>query len=329
MSRPPSGYVRHALTKLGASFGAALLAVTLLSPAHAAPPAAAADPEGTVVQELVVTAKAGGPAWWRVSSGAGTVYILGTVDALPKGQAWDTALLRRRLAGANVFIGPPEVTAGLGDIFALLSLRRHFRSRAPVEDTLPADLRARFLADRPRLSRDPHAYSHWTSLAAGLVMVDDFRKQAHLARDEPVGTITRLARAQGVKVTAAGRYKAVPLLRAAEAGLAAAGPACMADSLDEIEAGPARIRIAAEGWTRGDVAAALSAQRGYEKCLASLPEGADVVTTAMADTTTAISAALARPGHGVAAVNLRLLLAQGGVLQRLRAKGYTVTTPEG
>jgi hypothetical protein len=309
-------------------FLGALVALALIpsTPLTAAPPAI--DPEGTVVQELVVTAKAGGPAWWRVSSGAGTVYILGTVEALPKGQGWDKTLLRRRLAGATVFIGPPEVTAGLGDIFALLSLRRHFRSRTPVEDTLPADLRVRFLADRPRLSRDPHAYSHWTSLAAGLVMVDDFRKQARLERGEPDGAITRLARDQGVKVIAAGRYKAVPLLRAAESGLAAAGPACMADSLDEIEAGPTRIRLAAEGWAKGDVAAALSAQRGYEKCLASLPEGADVVATAMADTTQAISAAVAKPGHAVAAVSLQLLLAQGGVLQRLRARGYAVATPD-
>lgn len=305
-----------------------LLALALISPGGVAAAPPAADPEGTVVQELVVTARTGGPAWWRASGGAGTVYILGTVEALPQGLKWDTTLLRRRLAGAQVMIGPPEVTAGLGDLFALLSLRRHFRARTPLEDSLPTDLRARFLTDRPRLSRDPHAYSNWTALAAGLVMVEDFRRQAHLDRSQPAGAITRLARDQGVKVIPAGRYRAVPLLRAAQAGLAAAGPACMADSLDEIEAGPERIRLAAEGWARGDVAAALTAQRGYEKCLASLPNGADVLTAAMADTTSAISAALAKPGHSVAVVNLRLLLAQGGVLQRLHALGYSVTAPE-
>ena len=33
------------------------------------------------------------------------------------------------------------------------------------------------------------------------------------------------------------------------------------------------------------------------------------------------------PGHAVAVVPLRPLLAQGGVLDQLRAKGFTVTTP--
>src|ERR1700722_14860563 len=76
--------------------------------------------------------------------------------------------------------------------------------------------------------------------------------------------------------------------------------------------GAGQERWAAEGWARGDVAAALSAQRGYEKCLGSLPEGANVAARAMADSADAIAAALAVPGHSVAVVNLRTLLAQGG-----------------
>src|SRR5205085_5395909 len=101
-----------------------------------------------------------------------------------------------------------------------------------------------------------------------------------------------------------------------------------ADALDEIEAGAGRLKSAGEGWARGDVAVALSAQRGFEKCLASLPEGADVVSKSMDDTTAAIAAALGKPGHSVAIVNLRTLVAQGGVLQRLRAQGYKVITPD-
>src|SRR5580658_363434 len=77
------------------------------------------DPEATIVQELVVTARAGGPAWWRVSSGPSTVYVLGVPEALPKGLRWDMTLTRRRLAGAHELIEPPVVTAGLGDLFGL------------------------------------------------------------------------------------------------------------------------------------------------------------------------------------------------------------------
>ena len=305
-----------------------LLAIDLALTTGARAAAPTTDPEATVVQELVVTAKAGGPAWWRVSNGTSTVYVLGVPEALPRGLKWDMTLTRRRLAGARELIEPPVVTAGLGDLFPLLNARKHFRSRGPMENALSSDLRARYLVERPRLNSDPRAYSGWTPLVAGLLMVSDFRRRAGLESRQPAGSITRLARSQGLRVVPAGTFRAVTLVRAAETGLAAAGPACLADALDEIDAGAARVTSAAEGWAHGDVTAALSAQRGYEKCLNSLPEGADLAEKTMADTTAAIAGALAVPGHSVAVVNLRTLLAEGGVLQRLQARGYAVARPD-
>ena len=302
-----------------------LIAATAGPIAAAAPPSA--DPEGTVVQELVVTSHLGGPAWWRVSNGASTVFILGTPEALPKGLKWDQTLLDRRLEGANELIGPPTVSVGLGDAFALLNARKRFRSHGPMENSLAPDLRARFLADRSTLTHDARAYSGWTPLVASLLMISDFRRKARLEERQPASTVVRLARDRGLKVVASGTYRFVPLVRAVEVGQETSGPACLADALDEIEAGAARVDRAAAGWARGDVATALSAQRGYEKCLASLPAGADLPSKAMADATAAIATALAKPGHSVAVVNLRPLVAQGGVLQQLQARGFKVATP--
>ena len=45
------------------------------------------------------------------------------------------------------------------------------------------------------------------------------------------------------------------------------------------------------------------------------------------DLTKDIEAALKVPGHTIAVAPLRTLLAQGGVLDQLRAKGYEVKTP--
>lgn len=306
-------------------FVGGLLAGLMASSTLAAP---SVDPEGNVVQELVVTARIRGPAWWWVSSPTSTVYILGSPGALPKGLKWDSAAMAHHLDGANELIGPPRVSVGLRDIFTLISLRGHFRSKSPMEDSLKPALRARFLTDRAKLTKDPRAYSNWTSLAAGLLMVADFRRQARLDLSEPQATVDRLARSKGVKVVPAGIYKAVSVFRAAETGLAISGPACMADALDEVEAGGERIRVAGEGWARGDVGAALTAQRGYEKCVNSLPEGADVITRSMNDSTATIAQALTKSGHSVAVVNLRSLLAQGGVLQRLKAQGFKVVTPD-
>jgi hypothetical protein len=46
-----------------------------------------------------------------------------------------------------------------------------------------------------------------------------------------------------------------------------------------------------------------------------------------ADQAAAIEQALKTPGHAIALVPLRPLLAQGGVLDRLQSKGYEVKTP--
>jgi len=42
----------------------------------------------------------------------------------------------------------------------------------------------------------------------------------------------------------------------------------------------------------------------------------------------AIAQALTKPGHAVAIVNLRSLLAPGGVLQQLQARGFKIAKPD-
>ena len=107
----------------------------------------------------------------------------------------------------------------------------------------------------------------------------------------------------------------------------AAQRACLDDALDEVEAGPAGARRAGAAWADGDVRGALNQERSYEKCLASLPGALNLDARFKADQAAAIERALAKPGHAVAVVQLRPLLSQGGVLDRLRSKGYTVKTP--
>ena len=301
-----------------------LLAALALAGLTAAAPPPPADPEAQVVDEFVVRGRLPGPAWWMASRGESKVFILGMPGALPKGLTWDTSVLERRLKGATVLIGRPQVSAGLGDLFGLMKLR----SAKPMEEGLSPALRARLAADEAQIGRDPAAYSHWTPVAAGLKLIGDYRHGQNLDSGEPGTTIERLARRNGVRVEPAGTYRAGALLKTITPELGAIGELCLSDALDEVEAGPEPMRSAAEGWARGDSRAALAASRGYEKCVNAMPEGADLARRAMNDTTASIERALARPGRAIAIVNLRTLLASDGVLQQLRSQGYAVTTPE-
>jgi uncharacterized protein YbaP (TraB family) len=304
---------------------AAVLAATgLTAPAAPAPD----DPEGTVVSELVVQAKAGGPAWWRVSRGASMVWVIGMPGGLPRGVKWNDALLAARLTGARRLIIPSIYSAGLGDLFGALALRQQLKTRQPIEATLPSDLRARFLADSAMLREPPGHYDGWKPAVAGLLMVGDLRKRAGMDERQPLNAIRAAAGHKGVRVTPAASYKAMSVLKAMAGDLTLeVNLACLADSLQEVEAGSDRIHAAAEAWARGDVRGALSAERGYEKCLASFPEFTAVVRQSMADEVGAIAHDLQSPGVSVAAIPLRALVARDGVLAQLQARGYEVHTP--
>lgn len=314
------------------TMAALLLATALVGPvaaqAPSSPQAPLIDLEATLVEELVVNAKLPGPAWWRVSDGDTTIYILGLPSALPKGQAWDRSILERRLTGAFALITPPAAKAGIADTPAALSLLSKMRSKTPLSASLPPALNARMAANLKRLGKPADAYANWKPLAAGMLLARDFRKSANLDFDQPDASILRLAKKKRVKITSAATYKAMPAAKLiVREHTPAVGIACLEVVLDEVEAGPGRLRSAGQAWAAGEVRTSMSGVRGYERCAAQLPGAAELNRKAMSDQTEAIARALKTPGHAVAIMGVRPLVAEDGVLARLRARGFTVKTP--
>ena len=304
---------------------ASLLACGAAAPAPLPVPGPPVDPEGTLVSELVVQAREDGPPWWRVSRGGSTVYILALPEGpAPTGTTWDDTVLERRLTGANALIGAPQFTAGIFDLFAILRLRSSVKSKVAMETTLPKPLADRYLADAARGGKDPGRFSGWDPMVAGAFLL----RETHPGWRPIDGQVRAVARRHGVSVQSAARYAAVPLAKTATAAMTpATQQACLGWALDDVEAGEAPARRALEGWARGDVATALTAPRGFDKCLLALSGGAAIWNRASQDQADAIAAALAKPGHAVAMVGLRRLLAEGGVIARLEAKGLQVSGP--
>ena len=310
------------------AFAALVMTATIAAPVAAQSPAPLADPEETLLEELVVNAKLPGPAWWRVSDGDTTIYILGTPSALPRGQAWDRSIVERRLTGAFALITPPQAQAGLRDAPAAIGLMNRMRSKTPLAQTLPPALNARFTAMLTKLGKKPDAYAGWKPLAAGMLLARDFRKAARLDFDQPDRAIRQMAKRKKVRITPAATYKAMPAAKAiVREHTEAAGLACLEVALDEVEAGSGRLRAAGKAWADGEVRTSMSGVRGYERCAAQLPGAAELNRKALSDQTEAIARALKTPGHAVAIMGVRPLVSEDGVLQRLRARGYTVKTP--
>jgi len=306
-----------------------LAAVLAAGPvAGQAPSPALADPEGNVVEELVVVARVVGPAWWRVSDDDTTVYILALPDSfLPRDLKWDQAGLNRRLKGSNALIGGGRsYKLGLRNIPLLLSLRRSLRTKGTMEDDLPEPLRTRFVALREGLGKDAKHYAGWGPMVAGFTLVND-------ARDGPRGRdaedqVRAAARKLGVRERKLETRDAAPLIKEFKTGLTMdIQTACLEAAMADVEAGQSVAQEAAKGWARGDVGAALKAPRGFEKCLLVISGGAEAWRQGVDAQADEIARALKAPGKAVAMVRLRPLIAKGGVIETLEGIGLEVDGP--
>lgn len=311
---------------------AGLLAATLaLGPAQAQTPTQAPaqlDPEATLVEELVVSSSLGGPAFWKVTDGDTTISILGVPAGLPKGLRWDERRLVNRLNGADALILPPKIRSRPVVMTAyLIGNGKRFQTTPPVTAQLPPGLRARFEAARATLKVKPAETDRWKPGIAGIILTGEFRKPLKLDYDEPERRVAALARKARVKVVVSGAYDPMPAIKTLSQLDQAGHLACLNDALAEIEAGRGRITASADGWARGDTRAAVAVERGYDRCFAALPAFSALARRSMEDTTGAIARQMARPGKAVAVVDLRQLLARGGVLDQLKARGFHVETP--
>ena len=311
---------------------ALVFAAALAAPAWAQAPLIPAaplpgDPDGVLVEELVVTGRLPGPAWWTVSNGDSTVYVLGAPSLAPKRMAWDRAIFERRLAGANVVILPFQdvkvtVTGALGAAWNFMRLR----GGGPFEATLEPPAKARFVAVRTGLGQPADHYATRNPLAAGLRLSADYRDRSSLTNSDPTKLIKLLAGQARVPIVQRS-YNLGPLMGAILHTPPAAGRACFDEVLAQVEAGPGVTQGAAKAWADGDVRGALANERTYERCIALVPGAQTFDARVKADQVADIEKALKAPGHAIAVVPLRPLLAQGGVLDQLRSKGFTVKTP--
>jgi hypothetical protein len=200
------------------------------------------------------------------------------------------------------------------------------RSAKPFEEGLDPATRARFAAAREKIGQPAGRYKTNNPLAAGLLLAGDYRDHAGLTNADTAKVVrayAQMAKAPVVRKS----YDIGPLMGAIIRTPKPAGRACLEAVLDQVEAGPGVTIAAAKAWAEGDTPGALENERTYERCINMAPGAQAFDARAKADEVAAIEKALTTPGHSVAVVLLRPLLAQGGVLDQLRAKGYQVKTP--
>jgi uncharacterized protein YbaP (TraB family) len=315
--------------KLAANFAAAVMAVgSLAIPCHADQP--------PLMDELVVTGERTGPGMWHVHRGAAQVWILGSMSPLPKGITWRATQVEKILEGTGRVLVQKPFEIGIARILWLLITERSVlmvRGGKRLKDVLPADLHARFAAQRAKYSDDPNKWERFRPLIAAA-----FLQQAAFHQ---VGLSTRLDLGAAVRTLAKKHHVPVEEIKIAGVGdvmdaLKTLPPAtenaCVDASLVTVERDLPRLLDRAQAWASGNVERIekLREPAEVDACRAALDAGvgaADLIARIRRTWLATIEKYLRDPGVTLVVLNMDLLLEPGGVLDELRAKGYDVDAP--
>lgn len=308
------------------------------------------DDGGGIVdlETLVVSGEQPGPGLWKVSSGGNVLWILGTVEPLPRRMRWMSAKVEGVVAQAQEVIEPPSmrvdadvgVFRGLALVPSLLRLRRNPDGRTLAE-MVPADdyarwevLKARYLGNRSGVER-------WRPIFAAQELYEAAIRRSGMTLDNAVEPVVRrAARRNDVPVTPTQVELKIADPKAAirEFGSVALDDTeCFERTLARIETDLEDMRARANAWALGDVAYLRTAryEDQYSACIRAVTGnafgrelGLDELNQRAIDAwLEAADAALANNASTFASLPVRLLVRPGGMLEHLRDKGYEIEEP--
>src|SRR5579863_2446809 len=178
--------------------GTLWLSTSIAAPAAGSP--TASGPAAGQLEEIEVVGERPGPRLWKVTRGDHVLWVLGTLNHVPRKMIWRPTEVEAVLdQSQQVLASGPSVSSGLGPI-AMIRLYFQWRStqknpsRTQLKDWLPAPLYARFEVLKERF--DPHD-SSIEELRPSFAALRLYEKAVEVAgltgRDEVEHTVLKLA----------------------------------------------------------------------------------------------------------------------------------------
>jgi uncharacterized protein YbaP (TraB family) len=200
-------------------------------------------------------------------------------------------------------------------------------------DVMPADLYARFALQRSKLTDDPKKWERYRPIIASAFLQQAAFHQVGLSARLDLGAAMRIlakkhhVRLDEVKMAAVGDM--MDMLKTLDP---ATENTCVEASLVTVERGLPRLIERAQAWADGNVERLenLPEPPEVDACLAALESGTgagDLFAQMRHTWLDAMQKSLRNDSVTVAVVNLDMVLAHGGLLDELRALGYTVDPP--
>ena len=325
------------------SLARVLAAVALLCPAMSAAAALQTDaaPPISAPFRVVISGSYSGPKLWRVSKDGHTLWLLGTVEPLPKRMIWQTEDIQGLLRHTQEVI-PAWPSVGIGfhpftalRLYALWREAQTNPDHLPLRAVLPPALYARFSALKLRFAPRDRRIEQLRPILAARRLYDDALSASDLTPHNDIQqTVLRLARRESVPIHQDKLLVKDPVgvMKDLTGVPRSAEIACLQSVMTRLETDVGPMQARARAWALGNVALlrGLPHTDNRATCLEAVSGSERVralVAQAQQDWMTAVVQALAQNRTTLALQSMDLLLGPNGTLETLRRMGYRVEGP--
>jgi len=337
-------HAKTALCMAALMFSSSVLAQNAPAPAGTAP--APPPPSNAVeLQTVTVRGEQPGPALWEVRRGTHVLWIVGTLSPLPKHAEWQWTKLETALGRSNELLEAPSARLRMPpSLFSRLALQPSAKLNpggATLKQLLPNDTYQRWLALRHQYLRDDDALEFMRPMIVAQQLYEKALAADDLTNDIDVASmVERLARKHGNRIIGV-RYELLVTKAPPSTSIdqdQQKGIACLDETMHLVEQDMPKLTQRANAWATGDMATlqSLMPHRSYEPCIVSaingdfekqlnIPDLPQRIENAWMD---AAEAALVRNRSTVAVLSMDQLLSDDGYLAKLKARGFTVRSPE-
>jgi len=319
----------------------AALLDSLSSTDAAAVAAASAVAPPQQLEEIAIVGERPGPRLWKVSKADHVLWLLGTLNHLPKRMTWRSSEVDAALAQSQELLtSGPSVSASVGPIGAIrlyLQWRRTQKNpdHLKLNVWLPAPLYARFEALKARFDAGDDSIEELRPGFAALRLYEHAVQAAGMtAHDEVEQTVVKLARRRGIPIQRAELKIEDPsgALKEVSALPPTVEIDCLAATVTRIETDLPSMQERAKAWATGDVdrLRALPYPQQREVCMSALsnsPRIKALVDRVAQAWSNEAEAALNSNQVSFAMRPIYELLDANGPLAKFRAEGYRVEGP--
>ncbi|MGA2564949.1 MAG: TraB/GumN family protein [Steroidobacteraceae bacterium] len=300
-----------------------------------------ATPATGALEEIQIIGERPGPRLWRVTRGDHVLWILGTLNHLPRKMRWRSAEVEEAIAHSQqVLASGPSVSASIGPIGMIrLYFQWHGVQTNPKKTTLkewlPPAVYARFEMQKARFDGSDTRIEELRPTFAALRLYEQAMDAAGLTgRNETERSVLRIAAQRHVPVHRASLAVADPsgVLKAISALSPSVEVSCLEATVARLETDLPVMQQRAAAWAVGDVdrLRQLSFIDQTDACLSALSSSPTIkalIEQASSAWDNEAEAALLRDRVSFAMRPIYELLAPDGPLSRYRAEGYVVEGP--